>query len=167
MRQAMLDAKGRAQRIAAVLHRDVPDGLVETARRVSVFDALGEDLDLLGHTVTGAGFWRSLLCMGGISVLSAALDEPADRWAKDHGDSRPMRALEDAGNLLPFAALGFSCLAFLLAEDPTLDSASFASLEAGAVGLVSALGLKYALGRARPEADQGMGSFTPPGPRQR
>jgi len=140
---------------------DVPDGLVETARRASVLDTLGEDLDLLGHTVTGAGFWRSLLWMGGISALSAALDKPADRLARDHGNSRPMRALEDAGNLLPFAALGFSGLAFLLAEDPTLDRASFASLEAGAVGLVSALGLKYAIGRARPESGQGIGSFTP------
>ncbi len=140
---------------------DIPDGMVDRARKASVFDTLGEDLDMLGHTVTGAGFWQSLLSMGGLSVLSAALDKPSDRLAREHGSGKAMRALEDAGNLLPIAALGFSGLAFLSAEEPTLSRASFASLEAGAVGLVSALGLKYAIGRARPEANQGMGTFTP------
>jgi len=140
---------------------DVPAGRVDIARRESVFDTLGEDLDMLGHTVTGAGFWRSLLYMGGLSALSAALDKPADRLAREHGDGKAMRALEAAGNLLPIAALGFSGLAFLMAEEPALTRASFASLEAGAVGLVSSLGLKYAIGRARPEANLGMASFTP------
>lgn len=140
---------------------DVPAGTVDTARQASVFDTLGEDLDMLGHTVTGGGFWRSLLWMGGISALAASLDEPADRLAKDHGAGKAMRALEDAGNLLPVAALGFSGLTFLTAEDTTLSRASFASLEAGTVGLVSAMGLKYAIGRARPEANKGIGTFTP------
>jgi membrane-associated phospholipid phosphatase len=140
---------------------DVPAGTVDTARRASAFDTLGEDLDLLGHTLTGPGFWRSLLWMGGVSALAAALDEPADRLAREHGDSRPMRALEEAGNLLPLAALGFSGVALLASDSPTLARASFASLEAGAVGLVSALGLKYAIGRARPTANQGMAHFTP------
>lgn len=140
---------------------DVPAGTVDTARQASVSDTLGEDLDMLGHTVTGAGFWRALLWMWGVSAVAASLDEPADRLAKDHGDGKAMRALEDAGNVLPIAALGFSGLAFLAAEDPTLARASFASLEAGAVGLVSAVGLKYAIGRARPEANEGIGAFTP------
>lgn len=140
---------------------DVPAGTVDLAQRASVFDTLGEDLDRLGHTVTGAEFWRSLLWMGGISAVAASLDKPADRLAKDHGDGKAMRALKDAGNLLPFATLGFSGLALLTTDDPTLSRSSFASLEAGAVGYVTALGLKYAIGRARPKANQGISHFTP------
>lgn len=140
---------------------DVPAGSVEPARRTSVLDTLGGDLDMLGHTVTGADFWRSLLWMGGLSTLAAGLDKPADRLAIDHGDGKAMRAVENVGNLLPLATLGFSGLAFLATEEPTLARASFASAEAGAFGMLTAVGLKYAFGRARPAENKGSGRFTP------
>jgi membrane-associated phospholipid phosphatase len=72
-----------------------------------------------------------------------------------------MQALQNVGNLLPFAMIGISGAMSLSEDDPKLSRASFASLSAGGMAALSTLGLKYAVGRARPEANLGSTEFTP------
>jgi membrane-associated phospholipid phosphatase len=58
--------------------------------------------------------------------------------------------------------MGYAGLAFLANDqDSRLGTTSYSALAAGSVGAMSALGLKYTVGRARPIADQGAASFTP------
>lgn len=140
---------------------DVGDQLGDPIKIVSPYAAAWQDLSLLGSGLGEAGFWQNLLLAGGITAVSSLLDKPADSLAKDYGDNPAMKAVEVAGNALPFAVLGYSALMALGDHDPRMANASFASLEAGGIGLVTALGLKYALGRARPEANQGAAKFNP------
>lgn len=140
---------------------DVPDGAPVEQRSSSVFKSFGEDLDSLGYNLTSRNVLSSLLYVGGITAVGALLDDPVDELARDYGDRRPMRALEDAGNALPFLAMGFSGLAVLGDWDARLTKPAFAALEAGAVSVVSSLGLKYAFGRARPESGQSSTTFDP------
>jgi membrane-associated phospholipid phosphatase len=138
---------------------DDPDG--EAQLSISFWDAGLEDLSVLGRGLGYADFWKSVAIAGGITALSSALDKPADKLARDHGDSKPMRGIEKVGNLLPLAMIGFSGAMALNDDDPRMARASFASLGAGGVAAASAFGLKYALGRSRPDKNLGPTEFSP------
>lgn len=138
---------------------DAADPNGDARRHVSFWDAGMEDLSLLGSGLGYADFWKSVALAGGITAISGVLDKPADRLAKDYGGSGPMKAVEKFGNLLPFAMIGFSGAMALNDNDPKMARASFASLGAGGVAAVGAFGLKYALGRARPDKNLGASEF--------
>lgn len=138
---------------------DVGDHENDPLRKISVYDAAQDDLSVLGDGLGEMDLWQSLFLAGGVTALSAVFDKPMDSLAKDYGKKAPMKAVETAGNYLPFAVMGLSGVMALADHDPKMSRASFASLEAGGVGFVAALGLKYALGRTRPEANQGAAKF--------
>jgi membrane-associated phospholipid phosphatase len=97
----------------------------------------------------------------GLVLGSAALDKSADRLAQEHQDSKWMKDLIRIGDALPLAALGLSGLFALDESRPRLSDAGVAALEAGAVAWVAAEGMKYAFGRAAPNAGLGQGEFDP------
>lgn len=128
----------------------------------SVFKSAGKDLTEISHAATTPDFWRSMLLIGGISLASAIADKPLDKLAVNHGKSGTMPGVEKVGNNLPFVAIGYSAMMLLTsAEDSKLAKSSYSSLAAGGVGALSALGLKYMVGRARPNLELGPASFTP------
>lgn len=138
------------------------DELRPPAGRDSVFTAASKDLTALSHQTTTPEFWRSMLVFGGISLASAIADNSLDKFAVNHGQNGFMTSVEKVGNGLPFVAIGYSAMMFLSSDDDSkLAQTSYDSLAAGGVGAVSALGLKYMVGRARPTAGKGSASFTP------
>ena len=139
---------------------DAADTFPNVSPRSSVFVAAKNDLKNVGHTVATTQFWGSMLWMGGITLVSSILDKPADRLAVNHGAGQSMKAVETAGNLLPFAVLGASGLAFLGGEpDSKFTTTAYSSLAAGGIGLAGTLALKYAIGRDRPSVGTGHSSF--------
>lgn len=95
----------------------------------------------------------------GAVLLSSSLDRDGDRLARQRGQNSTIKALTTAGNALPFIALGAAGLATLDSSDPRLNRTGLAALQAGGIGVVTGLGLKYAFARARPEADLGPSQF--------
>ncbi len=143
---------------------DVDDDYPVRRRAASMFDrsfwsAAGEDAALFGRLATEPRFWGNVLIAGAATLASTALDKPADRWAKRHGKGSAMKGVETFGNALPLVVMGASGLAALGDRDPVLANAAYASLEAGTIGLVTALGAKYAIGRARPNLEKGAAEF--------
>jgi membrane-associated phospholipid phosphatase len=65
------------------------------------------------------------------------------------------------GDALPLAAMGMSAVFAFDESRPRLSDAGTAALEAGVVALAASEALKYGLGRARPGAAEGRGSFEP------
>ncbi len=128
----------------------------------SVFKSAGKDLTNLGHAAATPDFWRSALLIGGISLASAIADKPLDKFAVNHGNNGIMPSVERIGNALPFVAIAYSATMFLTSDtDSKPARTAYSALAAGGVGAMSALGLKYMVGRARPIAGQGSASFTP------
>jgi len=139
---------------------DAADTFPNIGPRSSVFAAAKNDLKNVGHAVATTQFWGSMLWMGGITLVSSILDKPADRLAVNYGAGQSMKAVETAGNLLPFAVLGASGLAFLGGEpDSKLAATAYSSLAAGGIGFAGTLALKYAIGRDRPSIGNGPSSF--------
>ncbi len=79
---------------------DVPDTFSDTAHD-SVFTAAGKDLTDFGHMATSADFWRSMMLISGISLVSAVADKPIDKFAAKHVDN---------GNVKNFATFGSDLL---------------------------------------------------------
>ena len=140
---------------------DVADNFSDTPH-YSVFSAAGKDLSNFGHATATPEFWQSMMLIGGISLVSAVADKPLDKIATKHENNNRVKEFASFGSALPVAALGYAGLAFL-ANDPDsrLGTTSYSALAAGSVSTLSALGLKYVVGRARPTADQGTASFSP------
>jgi len=120
-----------------------------------------DDIRLLGKAAIEPSFWGGVLTATGVTLASSLLDKSADQLARDYGGRNFMKGVETLGDLLPFAAFGLSGIAALSGHDAALSKASLASLEAGSAGLGLALLGKYAVGRARPETEQGPGKLTP------
>ncbi|OIR01565.1 PAP2 superfamily protein [mine drainage metagenome] len=128
----------------------------------SVFKKASNDLTELSHQPATPEFWRSVLVFGGIGLVAAIADKPLDKFAVNHGKDGFMTGVEKVGNGLPFVAIGYSAMMFLTSdEESNMGQASYNSLAAGGVGAMTALGLKYMVGRARPSAERGSASFTP------
>ncbi|MDP1636268.1 MAG: YjbH domain-containing protein, partial [Gallionellaceae bacterium] len=139
---------------------DAADAFPDVGSRSSVFVSVKNDLKNVGRTAATTQFWGSMLWMGGITLVSSVLDKPTDRLAVNYGASQSMKAVETVGNLLPFAVLGASGLAFLGGEpDSKFTATAYNSLAAGGIGLAGTLALKYAIGRDRPSVDKGPSSF--------
>ncbi|MBS1190200.1 MAG: protein of unknown function rane lipoprotein [Rhodocyclaceae bacterium] len=97
----------------------------------------------------------------GAVLLSSSLDKSGDRFGRDHGDHGFAKKLSNVGNALPLVALGGASLAVLTAEDPRLARTGLAAVEAGGGAVLGSLGLKYVIGRSRPEAGMGSSDFHP------
>jgi membrane-associated phospholipid phosphatase len=78
-----------------------------------------------------------------------------------HPGSRALDTLDGFGKWLPIAAMGGAGLAALSEQDRRFGNTGIAAVEAGVTGLVANLGIKYAVGRARPVDERGPGDFEP------
>jgi membrane-associated phospholipid phosphatase len=129
------------------------------------FENLGRmTLQDLGHGASalgGSSAWDTALLGAGAVLGSALLDRSVSRSVDRHFGSRALDTLDGFGKWLPVAALGGAGLAALSEQDRRLCNTGIAAIEAAATGLFANLGIKYAVGRARPEDDKGTADFEP------
>jgi len=129
------------------------------------FENLGRmTLQDLGHGASalgGSSAWDTALLGAGAVLGSALLDRSVSRSVDRHFGSRALDTLNGFGKWLPVAALGGAGLAALSEQDRRLSNTGIAAIEAAATGLFANLGIKYAVGRARPEDDKGTADFEP------
>jgi len=109
----------------------------------------------------GSGALETALIGTGIVLVSAAGDRSVDKFVQRHAGSTAMDAAASLGKWLPFAAIGGAGLAALSEQDKRLSNTGIAAIQAGASGLFANLGIKYAVGRARPEDEKGPADFEP------
>jgi len=95
----------------------------------------------------------------GLVLASSVLDRRASRFAQDHAESRWLKGEIRLGNAIPWLGLAGSALAALDGSDPRRSRTGYAGVEAGGAALLAVTGLKYAVGRARPEQNVGNHDF--------
>jgi len=105
--------------------------------------------------------WETALLGAGAVLGSAVFDRSVSRSVDRHSGSRALDTLDGFGKWLPFAAMSGAGLAALSEQDRRLGNTGIAAIEAGATGLLANLGIKYAVGRARPEDGKGPADFEP------
>ncbi|OGS80511.1 MAG: hypothetical protein A2061_11160 [Gallionellales bacterium GWA2_59_43] len=139
---------------------DAADTFPYVGPRKSVFAMAKTDLVNVGRSAATTQFWGSMLWMGGVTLASSILDKSADRMAVNYGARQPMKSVETIGNMLPFAVLGASGLAFVGGDQNSkLTTTAYSSLAAGGIGLAGTMALKYVIGRDRPSVGNGPSSF--------
>ena len=117
----------------------------------------GDGASALGSS----GVWDTALLGAGAVLGSAVFDRRISRSVDRHAGSRALDTLDGFGKWLPVAAMGGAGLAALSEQDKRLGNTGMAAIEAGATGLLANLGIKYAVGRARPEDGKGPADFEP------
>jgi membrane-associated phospholipid phosphatase len=105
--------------------------------------------------------WETALLGAGAVLGSALLDRSVSRSVDRHPGSRALDTLDGFGKWLPIAAMGGAGLAALSEQDRRFSNTGIAAIEAAATGLLANLGIKYAVGRARPVDERGPGDFEP------
>ena len=124
-------------------------------------DFVAEDTVGMGRA-SGRVDWVDAAVLGAALLAgSTLLDQPAYDWSVTHADSQWMKRTVKLGDALPIAAMGLSAVFAFDESRPRLSDAGTAALEAGVAALAASEVLKYGLGRARPTADEGRGSFEP------
>ena len=101
-----------------------------------------QKINWLGFAGTG------LAAVAGSSVL----DNRGLRFARDHADSKWLKGFNRVGDALPWVGLAGAGLLALDGSDPRRSRTGYAAVEAGATALLVATGLKYAVGRPRPNS---------------
>jgi hypothetical protein len=117
----------------------------------------GDGLGSMGR----ADLWGPALLGAGFVAASGLFDRRIDDYVQRHPDSQTLHALNQSGKWLPIVALGGAGLAALSEQDKRWSNTGIAALEAGFTGLLVNTGLKYAVGRARPEDGLGTTDFEP------
>jgi len=90
----------------------------------------------------------------GAVLVSALADKPVDRQMKKYQDKKVVRAWNTYGNALPYALVGAAGAAFALGDERMQNTGLIAMQSIAAAAGVSVVG-KYAVGRARPQSEQG------------
>jgi membrane-associated phospholipid phosphatase len=112
--------------------------------------------------VAGEVDWPRSLVLGGAAILgAAALDQAAARFAQKHEASRWHTRTVTVGNALPVVALGASAVFAFDTSRPQLSDAGVAALEGAGIALLASTGLKFAVGRERPNAGGERSEFHP------
>src|SRR6266571_1417267 len=107
------------------------------------------------------GVWETALLGAGAVLGSAVFDRRISRSVDRHFGSRALDTLDGFGKWLPVAAMGGAGLAALSEQDRRFSNTGIAAIQAGATGLFANLGIKYAVGRARPADEKGPADFEP------
>src|SRR5712671_4456356 len=128
----------------------------ENLGRMTVQD-WGEGASALSSTSA----WQTALLGAGAVLGSALLDRSVSRAVDRHPGSRALGTLDGFGKWLPVAAVAGAGLAALSEQDKRSSNTGIAAIEAGVTGLFANLGIKYAVGRARPEDEKGTTDFEP------
>jgi membrane-associated phospholipid phosphatase len=111
--------------------------------------------------LSSSSAWETALLGAGAVLGSALLDRSVSRSVDRHFGSRALSTLDGFGKWLPVAAMGGAGLAALSEQDRRFSNTGIAAIEAGATGLFANLGIKYAVGRARPLDEKGPADFAP------
>ncbi|HET7198829.1 MAG TPA: YjbH domain-containing protein, partial [Burkholderiales bacterium] len=122
-------------------------------------DFVFADMGAARREAGGIDWTRSLLGAGALTLGAATLDKRVDREAARHQDSTFVKRAVRVGNALPVAALGLSAMFAFDDSRPQLSDAGVAALEGSAYALAGSTVLKYAVGRARPNAELGASHF--------
>ena len=120
-----------------------------------------DDIGAAAGTASNVNWLRAGAIGAGIVLTSAALDRRIDRFAKEHAGSSWMKNLTNVGDAIPWLALAGSAVAAFDGSDPVRSRTGYAAAEAGAAALLVSTGFKYAVGRARPNAELGRSTFQP------
>lgn len=121
------------------------------------FKLAGQDLSALPHGVgdVPASTWMTA---AGVILASSAFDTQADQWVREQ-QGGGMQSVAKLGNAMPaLMAVGTGALLTGVAGDRAADTAQ-TSLMAAGLTLGANLGMKFAVGRARPEDGRGASSF--------
>lgn len=113
------------------------------------------------HIAADTDWFKTGLIGTGVILCSSLLDKPAENFAKKHAASTWLKLGDNIGNSIPIMASGATAFAALLISDPELSQTAYSASEAAVSSFVTVLGLKYAVGRARPWTGQGNHSFHP------
>ncbi len=106
--------------------------------------------------------WITTGAIGASLVLgSSVLDKPANTFALKHSANSLLRNFDAIGNALPWAESAFAAVTALGSSDPRLSRTGYASSEAVVTSYLMVLGVKYAVGRARPWTGHTNGNFSP------
>ena len=97
----------------------------------------------------------------GLGLGSALLDDSAFNFADENKDKGWMTNMVRFGDALPIAAMGISAIFAFDDSRPRLSETGLAAVEAGALAFVASTGLKYAVGRARPDSGEAKDQFNP------
>lgn len=97
----------------------------------------------------------------GLVLSSSLLDKSADNFAKNHAASSWLKSFDAVGNALPWVESAGAAMAALGSSDPRLSRTGYAASEAAVTSYLAVLGLKYAVGRARPWTGLGNSNFSP------
>ena len=90
----------------------------------------------------------------GTVLVSALTDKPVDRQMKKYQEKKVLRGLNTYGNALPYALVGAVGAAFALGDERMRNTGLISMQSIAAATGFSVLG-KYAVGRARPDEEQG------------
>lgn len=121
---------------------------------------VGRDVVAAGRALQDVNWWWASAASAGLLTSSALLDRKVDRRFADHAGSRWLEHLSDVGSALPWLGMAGAGLA-ALDNDPVRSRVGYAALEAGSAAFLASTGLKYAVGRARPELGLGASEFSP------
>lgn len=117
--------------------------------------AVGERIDQSLNALTAPRQWLQPAAVAvGAVLVSALADKPVDRAVKKHQGSIALRGLNTYGNALPYALVGAAGAAFALGDERMRNTGLIAMQSIAAATGFSVVG-KYAVGRARPEEEQG------------
>jgi membrane-associated phospholipid phosphatase len=118
-----------------------------------------DDYVAAGRAATDVNWLTAGAIGAGVVLGSSVLDNRAFRFARDHKDSAWIKNGVRVGNALPWLGLAASGLIALDGSDPRRSRTGFAAAEAGVTALFASTGLKYVVGRARPDTGLGNHSF--------
>lgn len=112
-------------------------------------------LDQAASTTPTLPEWAGGTAVAGAALLAgAALDKPADKFVKKHQENRAVRTFGNFGKAMPLVLVGGAGVALAFGDDRA-SNIGLISMEAVAASIgITQVG-KYAVGRARPGAEQG------------
>ena len=128
---------------------------------LSSVDRVANDFVGAARMAAKADWLTAGAVFAGAVIASSTLDHRADEFALQHADKRWLKGLNTTGNALPWVALGGAALVTLDDSDPVRARTGYTALEAGGTALIAVTGMKYAVGRARPQAGLGSHQFQP------
>ena len=125
------------------------------------FGRVWDDVSGAARTAADANWLEAGVYGTGLVLTSSMLDRRASNFAQDHAADRWLKGGIRLGNAIPWLGLAGAGLAALDGSDPRRSRTGYAAVEAGGAALLAVTGLKYAVGRARPEQNTGNRDFKP------
>lgn len=122
---------------------------------------VGDDVLNAGKAVAKVDWIHAGTWGLGLTLASAIADKHAFTYSRDHLTGVWAKRAIKAGDSLPWIGLAGAAILALDGSDPVRSRTAVAATEAGASGILLATGLKYLVGRARPDQGLGATSFKP------